>query len=285
MSARGRRLLWILLVMALTASAAVLLRPLRRETPFHRPGEAEFARLRQSFTAMLAGNEGPLATDLGLQAMPMAEPQGMMLSEPAGTCGGRGVYLLRGAGDWRPVAIVAPHRGADRDTGPIAAQLFSEAPFVAAAWNSAPRRGDESCPAGGDPASVLRHPLTAFSLAFAERYPGGRIVQIHGFDAERRETEAARRADAIVSDGSAQPSARLLDLADCLSRAFPDRAIAVYPVDTRELGATRNAQGKALRAAGFAGFAHLEFSAPLRSALVSDPALRARLARCLETGL
>jgi hypothetical protein len=91
-------------------------------------------------------------------------------------------------------------------------------------------------------------------------------------------------ADAIVSDGSSAPSELLLDLADCLSAAFPKRSILVYPIDTDQLGATTNAQGRALRAAGFAGFAHLELSAAFRKTLVADPAERARLAACLGAG-
>lgn len=291
MTAPRRRLVLAAMVL-LATTLAVLLRPVRREGGFHVPSVAEAGRARAMFADLLdrasQGTGAAVAARAGDFGLAMTQPDvpgSLALAEPAGTCGGRGVYVLREGDAVRPIAVVAPHRGADLHTGEIAAALFAEAPFAAAAWNSAPRRPSEGCTDGGDVAREPTHYLTAFSQAFARRYRHGRIVQLHGFDGARRQDQAGQEADAIVSDGSRQPAARLLDLADCMSVAFPGRSIRVFPFDTEELGATGNAQGQALRAQGFTGFAHLELSAGFRMALQADPSERARLAVCLGAGL
>jgi hypothetical protein len=286
-----RRCLVLIAMVLLATTLAILLRPVRREGDFHVPSAGEALRAEAMFADLLgraAQGTGAAAAaragQFGLALHRPEQPATLALAEPEGACSGRGVYLLREGQDLLPVALVAPHRGADLMTGEIAAALFAEHAFAAAAWNSAPRRSAEGCGEGGDITREPTHYLTAFSQAFARLHPQGRIVQLHGFDAARRQGQAAMEADAIVSDGSSAPSERLLDLADCLSAAFPKRSVLVYPIDTDQLGATTNAQGRALRAAGFAGFAHLELSAAFRNTLVADPAERARLAACLGAG-
>jgi hypothetical protein len=286
-----RRRLVIIAMVLLATTLAVLLRPVRREGDFHIPSAAETRRAEAMFADVLdhaAQGQGEIAaaqaSGFGLSMQRPVMPESLALAEPEGTCGGRGVYLLRDDIDALPVAIVAPHRGADLRTGEIAAALFAEYPFAAAAWNSAPRRSSAGCADGGDITREPTHYLTAFSQAFARRHPQGRIVQLHGFDPARRVDRAAMEADAIVSDGSRTPSQRLLDFAACMSAAFAGRSIQVFPIDTEELGATSNAQGQALRAAGYAGFVHLELSAAFRQELQADPAERARLAACLGAG-
>lgn len=290
MTAPRRRLALVAMVL-LATTLAVLLLPVRREGGFHIPSASEARRAEAMFAHLFGlaakGDGAASAAQLrafGLTLRKTGQPEALTLVEPEGTCGGRGVYLLREGAGLLPAALVAPHRGADRMTGEIVAALFAESPFAAAAWNSAPRRSHESCAEGGDITRQPTHYLTAFSQAFAQRFPHGRIVQIHGFDSAQRKNRPAIQADAIVSDGSLSPSERLLDLADCMAAAFPKRTIAVFPIDEPILGATTNAQGQALRAAGFAGFTHLELSAGFRAALKADPAERMRLAACLGAG-
>lgn len=276
------------MILAVSTLALVCRAP-RRELGFAVPSAADARIAQDRFAALLADpadRTDPGLLPHGLVATRLAEPPALALLEPDGACRGQGTYLLRTGPGNMPIALVAPHRGADRDTGPLARLLFEELPFAAAAWNSAPRKGgDGDCSSSGDIARLPTHYLTAFSLAFADRHPNGRIVQLHGFDQSLRQGQAGQEADAIVSDGSRQPSRQLLDLADCLSRAFTDRRIAVFPIDSEELGATGNAQGRALRQAGYRGFAHLELSAGFRRDLVADSALRRRFAECLEAGL
>lgn len=180
---------------------------------------------------------------------------------------------------------MAPHRGSDLHTGTLARQLFDERDLAAAAWNSAPRKRLAQCPAAGDAARAETHYLTAFSLAFAQVHPAGRVVQLHGFDAEKYLSSDGYAWDAVLSNGTRRASGGLQDLAACLRVAFPGRRIAVFPQDIGELGATANAQGQALRDAGFGRFVHLELSLALRQQLAGSKASRARLAACLEAGL
>lgn len=292
MTSLSRRHLLVIIVMVLAVTTlAMLLAPLRRAQGFHVPDAAEAAAAQAMFSDALGqrgGNPAGLAqraSEFGLSAGRLGFPEGLSLAETEDDCAGRGAYLLRSGAGLIPVAIVAPHRGADRDTGPIAQQLFAESSFAAAAWNSAPRRPQADCPHAGDVAREPTHYITAFSLAFAARYPDGRVVQLHGFERDRRSGAAAQHADAIVSDGSGAPADRVLDFADCLTTAFPERRILVYPIQTDELGALTNAQGQALHAAGYGGFTHLELSAEFRTQLAVDQQLRSRLAACLGAGL
>ncbi|WP_128891460.1 hypothetical protein [Erythrobacter sp. HKB08] len=278
---------WAIAMIAVAAAsllAADLFGPFLRSESFHRPGRIEFARAKGLFGDWLAPGQAG-GTPAGFERAVITDIEGAkLLRERPEDCRGRGVYMARD-GSARPLAIVAPHHGADRHTGPLALALFREGDAKALAWNSAPRRPSERCPGGGDVAREARHHMTAFSLAFAEAFPGGRIVQIHGFERTRRETAAGADAQIIVSEGSDTPSDRLLELADCLSMRLHPIEVAVYPIDVPELGALTNRQGRALREAGFDGFAHIELSAELRRRLLGDRELRDQFRACLEDGL
>jgi hypothetical protein len=282
MTAPGRRWLLIIIMTFTAITLAALFRPLWQTKGFHVPSVAE-ARVAQALfsDALQSGHLPPKDTKaLGLFAKPVGEQ--LVLTEAKQNCQGRGGYVLRNSKDAVPVAITAPHRGSDRHSGTIAQLLYVEHPFAAVAWNSAPRHASERCPYGGDIAQTPTHYFTAFSLAFARHLPAGRVVQLHGFDQSRRKSRAAREADMIISDGSRKPAARLLNMANCMMQQFPHYKIAVYPIDTDELGATSNAQGQALRKQGFKGFTHVEMDAAVRVALVNDPAMRAQFAKCLS---
>ncbi|NNC60268.1 MAG: hypothetical protein HKO05_09790 [Erythrobacter sp.] len=283
----------ILAGMGLTVLAgltAVLFPPMRDAIGITVPGASDLAASEALFDRALDG--GTAATQqrysqpAGLTVLPMDQLwQGTLLKEPDGQCEGLGIYLVREPHTAVSLALTAPHRGADLHTGTLAAQLFTESNAAAAAWNSAPRRPTSDCPSAIDLARAGDHPFTIFALAFAKRHPQGRIVQLHGFDRARRRDAASSEASIIVSNGTSSPDKRLLDLADCLSLAFNPLPVRVFPLETSELGALSNAQGSALRDAGFDGFVHLEMAVDLRLALTRDAQLRAKLLGCLVTGL
>lgn len=277
-----------LALMALAAAlAALLYPPLRQAVGIERPDRARFAEAQRMFAHALAGRSSSLlqaeAAAVGLIASGASrEWQGAVLTEAADDCKGRGTYLVRDERGALPLALTAPHRGADQHTGTLAASLFLESRATAAAWNSAPRNPQADCPHALDLARERYHPFTAFALAFARQHPEGLVVQLHGFDRQNRHEAAARDASMILSNGTRVPDARVLDLADCLSLSLAPHSARVFPVETGELGALANAQGMALREGGFNGFVHLELSADLRRDLVGDDALRARFRTCLE---
>lgn len=245
--------------------------------------EPEYAAAELSFAALVAGRSRAVPGNFGVRSVD--EPfRGLAIEEPEGACRGGGTYLLRSQGETLPLLISAPHRGADRLTGPLALRLFVEGRAAVAAWNSVPRHS--RCGDGtSDLARLQRHPFTAFTAGFARTTPAGRIVQVHGFDPARRTTPEGQAASIILSSGSRARSAAVDTVASCLRSSFPDERVAVFPADVRELGALRNVQGRRLREIGFDGFVHAELSLDLRERLMGDSALGRRFGACLEAGL
>ena len=230
------------------------------------------------FANVIAGRTDDVA-ELGLQARNAQRWNGTELVEAAGACNGHGRYWLRDGAQAAPLVLTAPHGGSDLETDQIVEKLFVEGDAAAAAFNSAPRTPTAECNGFAlDLARQADHPFTDFARAFASEHPGGVVVQLHGFDAEVRGTDTSM----IVSNGTRQPDAALMDLADCLSIAIaPDHAM-IYPVESDRLGGAENAQGAALRALGKARFVHLETSADLRQRLVEEAALRTQFGACLS---
>ena len=272
----------ILLLAVMAARYADLFPPLSRAESFRLPNSAEFTRTQKAFGAEFAGASGrAVLDDLGLANAASEDfDRTRVFSEASEHCDGRGTYLVRAGGAKTHALFTAPHRGSDRFTGNLAALLYDETSASGAAWNSAPRRQTSECKAFGDLAAEPDHWFTAFALAYADTHPDARVVQLHGFDRVKRGSKRLQSASVILSDGTEEPEARLLDLSECLSIALHPRDVRVFPIDADELGALRNAQGIALREAGFGGFTHIEMSLPLRRELLSDGALRARFERC-----
>ena len=237
-----------------------------------------FSGARSYFAAHLAGEPHNADGGLGMLARPAPDWDGVVLAEPSAACRGAGTYWLRRAPS-AALALTAPHGGSDRHTARIVQLLFTEGTAAAAAFNSAPRVPGSGCNGVGiDLADRADHPFTAFAVEFARRHPAGLVVQWHGFDAEARALDAA----AIVSNGTDRPDARLMDIADCLSAAAAPGTVALYPAESRALGGTANAQGKALRDARHTGFVHIESSPAFRQRLLEERGLRRAVNACLE---
>lgn len=278
---RRRLLLMFGIALVLLVSGLLLQGPLR-PGPAMELDEASYAQAEEAFAKLAKSDAASLPASFTIN--PVDEPyQGLLIHELEQSCRGGGTYLLRTLPYQVPLLISAPHRGSDRLTGTIALQLFLEGEATAAAWNSVPRRS--GCDGKSDLARLRRHPFTAFTVAFARTHPNGRIVQVHGFDPVRRDTWEGRAASMILSSGTDRVSADVQAVAECLRYHFRDDQVAIYPIDVRELGARRNAQGKSLRSIGFDGFVHVELSLDLRRRLSGDRQLRSRFAQCLEVGL
>ncbi len=208
-----------------------------------------------------------------------------VLRESAAHRGGRGVYFFRAPEAAVPLALQAPHARSDRHTGVLAVRLMASGRARALALNSAPRRiGQPPRNVDADLAHLPDSWMLAFTRAFAHALPQGRIVQLHGFSAEKRSTREGREADLIISPGHLEGSLPVLAVAACLAgedfglvRRFPD--------EVAELGGTTNVMARWLRAAGSPGFVHIEMVAELRNRLRKSPDLLARLGNCLEQAL
>ncbi|GAA3903357.1 hypothetical protein GCM10022228_12040 [Halomonas cibimaris] len=211
----------------------------------------------------------------GLEAVAVSRPQSVVLIEKPQARDGRGLFATRIEGGM-PLLIQAPHQYFDRRTGTLARRLFMESTAVAAAWNTVHRyHGDDT-----DLVHIADSYLHALSRAFADVYPDGRILQLHGFSRDKRDTPAGRSAQAILSDGSRSPPEALARLAGCLADRLDIQA-RLYPRDVRELGATTNTLAADVRRRGFNGFVHLELDASLRKRLIRDAAARAALLQCV----
>lgn len=192
---------------------------------------------------------------------------------------GRGAYLFA-PDPAHPVLLQAPHQFKDLHTGALALALLAEQPLLGAAFNTVARTAPGSDGEGADLARRNESDLIALSRAFAREYPAGVIVQLHGYSQAARRTRAAREAELIVSNGTRSPDGRTQAIFRCLRQSWGE-GVRLYPWDVTELGGTRNPVGRQLRALGHAGFLHLEMSLDMRHLLRSDPAQRARFARCL----
>jgi hypothetical protein len=185
---------------------------------------------------------------------------------------GRGVYAVR-VGKAQSLAIQAPHSGADRYTGEIALRLLQEGKVKAGAWRTVPR-------SEADLAHLDKTYFQAFTRAFAQVFPSGQIVQLHGFEQEKRVGRSVGEAEIVLSNGTATPPARLTQVANCWKHAL-SVVVKRYPDEAKDLGATTNAQALLLHSLGHSGFFHVEMSENIRAQLQHDPQRRAVWLRCV----
>lgn len=220
---------------------------------------------------------------LGFEVL-QAEHGGQLLTvirEKSDARQGRGFYVFYPESNGSTV-LEAPHSFKDENTREIQLSLLAEGRFRAAAWNTVPRHYEQNgMKVDADMAHLQGTYFLAFSRAFASHLPAGKLVQLHGFARGKRRSGDGSDADMVVSSGSQVQTDTMLKLGRCLQGAELGK-IRLYPTEIRELGATTNSIGNALRAQGHAGFVHIEMSAQTRLSLLNDKGERAKLLRCLE---
>ncbi len=185
---------------------------------------------------------------------------------------GRGFFAVNSRASHNRL-LQAPHADSDLYTGKIASRLFLEGGFKAAQWNTVKR----------DISDMAHTPNTywqAFTQAFARQYPDGKIIQLHGFEQDRRKTNAGEASDMILSAGHNLPPLWLQQTAACLKQRFPAR-VSLYQLDVKELGGTTNVQGQLLRSLGHDGFLHIEMSKNMRKELLDNADARKLFMTCL----
>lgn len=219
----------------------------------------------------------------GITQLAAGDTSWLVLRESPGHCRGQGLYLLR-QGVAAGLLLQVPHGYFDRHTDDIAAGLL-QAPVRAIALNTVPRRyTQQGMKVDADLAHRTDSLFTALTRAFAQVYPAGRLLQLHGFSPAKRKTAAGHSAAVIVSAGTAWPTPASTAVAACL-QSLLDNPVRLYPRDVRELGATTNVQGQLLRGLAHNGFVHVEMSSRLRQRLRSDGQLRDGFASCLHRGM
>ena len=201
---------------------------------------------------------------------------------------GAGYYFLRrdhltipeGSAE---VLLQAPHQFHDRQTGHIAVQMFSEHPARALVLNSAHRKrvaNRGSLATNPDLAHNANTLLMSFTRGFIAAHPRGRVVQVHGFNAAKRNTAVGRNAQVIVSGGANWPTALSTQVADCLSQTLTN--VYLYPRDVSELGGTTNSTANWLAMIGKDQFLHLENSSKMRENLLNNLGVRSLFWSCLS---
>jgi hypothetical protein len=187
--------------------------------------------------------------------------------------GGYFAWRCGGASD---VLVQAPHSFFDLDTADLARTMFVDRQVRGVMWNTVHRyraTPDEQPEDALHPADVAHQPASLYqtwTLAATKAWPSLRVVQLHGF------AGGASVGDVILSSGiegvtplaaAARLTGRLGPLED---GAFA--AVQVFGVDTDLLGATTNAQARALAGGAGESFLHVELSRDVRAWLRADAA-------------
>lgn len=276
-----------LLPLAVTAATLDdLLRETRAPATWRAAPAAELHDAEQAFGAMLTAPDDAAtaarwqALGFEVRSVRLAARSFLLVRERPAQRHGRGAYLFR-IGSTSRWTLQAPHNPTDRYTGRIAARLAVQGDFRVVAWNTVRRRHRQGgATIDADLSHLPASYFTALARAIATRLPDGGTLELHGFTPARRQTDAARDADFIVSAARRTPTPRAAQLATCLRDARIG-AVALYPRDVTELGGTTNAIARTLHAHGHAGFVHLEMSPPARRRLVQSRAARGTLLTCL----
>lgn len=248
------------------------------EKHFVQPSADEAARAQVLFLRLLKGDTG---TDIksswstmGFDLVDDTESGLTLLIEQPMQRRGRGFFAFKKG---NASALQMPHSFKDEMTREIGIALFQQGRFSAAAWNTTPRDFKlNGAMVDADMAHLTDTYFIAFSRAFAQHYPQGNILQLHGFVQEKRRSAAAKDAAAILSNGTRTPPPDLHKIARCLAKETGANILS-YPYDVRELGATTNTIAAALRQQGFDKFFHLEMSRAFRTELQKSVALQKTL--------
>jgi len=194
---------------------------------------------------------------------------------------GRGFYLFALSLKGNTI-LQMPHSIKDIYTGDIGLKMAKEGQFIGAAWNTIPRNYKEKgTGTKADLSDLFQTYLASFTRAFAESYPEGYVVQLHGFSKKRRETPVGKDCDIIISNGTKRFEPWLLEM-DRYLEHHVSKNVCIFPVEVKELGATQTSVGIILHTMGHAGFLHIEMSRPLRSLMREESQYRKSLIQCME---
>jgi hypothetical protein len=242
----------------------------------------------------LAWQQEAAAADFTLEVWRIADETYWALVEAPGKSRGAGAYIIRVGGPRETgptILLEAPHNFYDVGTGRLAAELFftkrdgarPRALFTNTIHRYQLAPGDKA-KRRHNPADVAHEPdhsFTIATLAFARTAGNVRVIQLHGFGARDEDDADAGAIAMVISAGDATGSSKLSTaIGDALVRGF-GADVKRFPEQTKQLGATTNAQGKLLRAQPGAAFVHVEMSAVVRDRLAADAGLREQLADAL----
>lgn len=242
-----------------------------KTAPYQPPTQKDVEKAQQLFYSLFTSS--PTETDpttwasLGFEVQKVGTFIIILEQKTAQT--GKGIYVFNTS---KPSSLVleVPHRPSDERTGPIAAYLMEEGPFLAGAWNSVHRKKADL---GKEDLSYFN----AFTSAFGQAFPKGTILQLHGFDEETHDVGADIIFSATISDPP--PLFHLYE--KCLEKL--PAVVLSYPNSVDVLGGTKNINAKKFREVAKDGlFLHIEMGLPFRERLLNDEALRRKFMSCFQ---
>ncbi|MEO6572532.1 MAG: hypothetical protein ABIP89_01745, partial [Polyangiaceae bacterium] len=242
------------------------------------PNDAERAAMRDAAAILTANAPNARAeataraATAGFDVIDVPEiPNAVLLRERDDHRQGGGAYLIR-LDSHSEVVVQAPHTFFDEGTLPLGCELFYRAKARALFIDTAHRYKAAAQTEEGDHPADVAHSTTSTFHAMTEgvlrTIPHATVVQPHGFS--KRDASVV-----VLSNGDGHPGDRLVERTAARLTKISGSGVKRYPEETTDLGATKNVQGAAVRAAG-GRFLHVEMAAQLRHDLLHDSALRAR---------
>jgi hypothetical protein len=252
------------------------------------PSRSEFNRAQKLFRRLFKGDTSAEVIaawrELGYELAQWESQQRdfYLLREREDRRLGRGFFVFAADEFDSDLILQMPHGKSDLYTGRIGAQLMTEHPINAAAWNTAPRRYDENgITINADMGKHKNSFFTAFTDGMASEKKDTVTIQLHGFSGLNRKTMAAAGADVIVSPGVKKANERTDAYHACLRERLK-KNILLFPKDVNELGGTLNISGEILSKYRSHAFIHLELNKGLRTELRKKREIRAHLIDCLQ---
>jgi hypothetical protein len=202
-----------------------------------------------------------------------------IVSEHKAHRSGSGFYVFRKNGNG--VMLQAPHAFKDLNSGSLAIKLMQEGNYSGLALNTVPRKYKTiSKEVDADVAHLSSSFFMAASIEFSRHFPQGQIIQLHGYNSDRR--EETKNTSMIISPGSKSLMSPIIRQQSCLMQNLTPKVL-VYPKDINLLGGTTNTIGQALRNFGYTGFRHFEMSLPLRKRMLKSRKSRDIFSQCIDS--
>ncbi len=231
----------------------------------------EFNRLLQQFKSFSA------ATSQGFESK-FYQPQFIAADKAVQ------IYLSEQALGWGQIAfnqkgqqnlfIQAPHRFFDQYTGHIVDSWWQSGKLGWVFMNSVNRYLGKNLAdtLDSDFSSAEPNPLVAVSTGYLASHNNGLIIQVHGFNSEKRSSVFGKKADFIISHGQKgliKPTTISNNLKQCLNNKL-NALSYIFPNEVNELGATKSQTSRAL-AQRYQHYIHIEISDSMRYRLMNNP--------------
>ena len=255
------------MLVSLVITLSVRAAPLVSQLSLH-----QFKQLQTLFKQLIASDTKPTKEQWALAGISMTEnEETITLEADNNILFSIGQAVIKKQRDLAlpPLMLQAPHQFYDLHTGKIADGIFNDNKYQIKMLNSVQRYSSKSADLAHQELSLF----SAFAEVFAQQNSQAKVIQLHGYSAKKRKTNAGRYADIIISNGSQYPDNYLRELQIC-HRDELGLVTRIYGYDAFELGATTNKIGKRLNKRQAGQFIHIELSKESRNNFNDDIWLR-----------